>query len=138
MENTNQEKKENNIEIPPAVKKERKPYTRKLSFVPRDVPQKEYQVIYNKLYYEKHKEKYFSRVPKKPLPHAKKGRKQYDPNVVITDEDRKNKTHVCEYCGRLVSLPHLALHLKSQMCQNAKAALNQQNDDTNIDFQKCD
>ena len=71
-------------------------------------------------------------MPKKPLPHAKKGRKQYDPNVNITDEDRKNKTHVCEYCGKLVSLPHLALHLKSQMCQNAKAAFNEKNNDNVI------
>ena len=58
--------------------------------------------------------------------------------------------HVCEYCGRVVSLPHIAIHLKSQICQNAKAKLYEQNNDNNneqnndnnndniVDFQKCD
>ena len=92
MEKTNQEIQENKHENPPTEKKERKPYRRKLDFVPRDVSAKEYQIIYNTLYYEKHKEKYYSRVPKRPLPHKKNGRKPYDPNITITDEGRKNKT----------------------------------------------
>ena len=103
------------------VEKQKRGRPRKLAEQSPDMDYKAYQVLYNKEYYMKNKDKRPPYVPKpkelKPPKEEKPKRSYTKPTCEYVKDE--NGAFVCPYCGKVMT-SHIGEHLKSLKCRLAK------------------